>query len=223
MASVDNIVARIKRRLSRKNDANIGTDIIDELASAQERFEDGPTLPRFLIAPVVNTGLSAETLDLSTLTGFLRLEEKGIYVQDPQADPTGEQYVPVYKEDYDVMISRNLGSAQDAQTLPKYYALVGNVAYFRPIPYAGTTFNLRIFYYRRDPTAPIAGGSTLWCTNLPTLMMAEAGREISKYLRDDAALKYFEARYQEAYSQNFLRPKQAFDDSAQEMVMGGLD
>lgn len=218
MATGQQIVDRIKRRLSRKSDIILPTDILDEANAAMETLESKPTLPKFLSSAQNMTGTgSHSTLDFATLTGFLRLADLGLWVNNPTIAAIAEPLTQLTQDnDYQVLISRALGTG-DATALPERYAMLGRVAQLRPRQIVDRAYV--VFCYQRDPIALTLGNSNLWSTNAPGLLTAYAGIRISRYLRDKEALQLFIADRNEAMA-DFLRSENAADDAAQEYVMG---
>jgi len=79
MASINEIVTRIARRLRRPavSGSNLQTEIIDELAAAQAKLEEGPTLPTYLFGfgIFISTTAPKASIHIETefgITGFIR-------------------------------------------------------------------------------------------------------------------------------------------------------
>ncbi len=224
MATVVQMISRIKRRLSRKNDPNIEVDILDELAAAQELLEGRPTLPDILATAFNPTIVGAHDQFILTqvlndpLFQYIRLQERGIWVWNPASSADAE-YTRIVKEDYDTLISRDLGTG-DSSAIPTHYAQVGKTIYIRPKMSVSRTY--QIFFYRKDPYIPATtgnGNTNFWATDFSNLLAATAGIKISRLLRDTEALKIFTMERNEALV-DFLKSQSASQDAAAEYVMG---
>lgn len=225
MSTINQLVSRIKRRLTRTNDTAIEASIIDELVAAQEDLEDEAMLPAFLGGNefTLAAPLTGATADLKALVvGFLRLDYqagKAVFYQDTTQD---EQWVAIKRYDDREQLKQTFPGALVAGGFPLGYHMNDGVIELRPTPTVSVPATIRVRYYKSDPTTPVAGATTLWSSRAPTLLMATAGVEIAKYLRDDAALQYFGQKLGQARVK-LVRRDQADEDSDQEYVMGDPD
>ena len=191
MATIDGIVTRIGRRLRRGvvSGSNMQTEILDELVAAQDKLEEAPTLPWFLqhaeeeIQPADTETIDVEAeLDAS----FIRfLDDDPLLFLDPSGN-SPELFEVTQNSEFRIMKQRFPGPGDD----PKEFVLIGKDIFVRPIPTQAITYTVR--FYRKDPTVPAEGATTLWSTNFSDLLMNMAGKEIAWTLRDDAAFARFE-------------------------------
>lgn len=207
----------MKHRLSRQQDSTIDTRIIDELAAAQESLEGGTTLPWFLLTQASYAAAGAhDSFSLSNYPSFLRISEDdfGFRVQD--LTRTDETLVKLTKQDsYGQMLRYSSGFA-DAATLPEAYCVLGTTIHVRKKQVVSRTYFLS--YYKKDPTIPAAGTSTLWSTNVSDLLLATAGIEVARYLRDKDSIQLFTGM-RGAKMAEMIRRNQALQDADQSYVM----
>jgi len=142
-AGVDLIMSWLGARTS----ATLRDKVIANMSYVQETLEtEEQVLPWFLVTTNAST---------TTVTGNERVQlpDDFLVEYEPSAlwikDSSGK-YVELVKEDIDYITKKYEGKANG---LPKYYALVGNYFYFRPIP--DNVYTIRMKYYARD--ASIAG------------------------------------------------------------------
>lgn len=218
MATIDEIITRIGRRLRRgvASGSNFQGEIIDELVAAQSKLEEAPTLPWFLQHEETEAqAANAETIDVvaeleATFIRFLD-DDPLLYL-----DPTGaadELFEVVQNSELRIMKQRFPGTA----LVPEEFVLVGKDIFLRPIPTQAITYTVR--FYRRDPTAPAEGATTLWSTNFSDLLMNMAGVEIAWTLRDNDAFARFERDLALARTA-FIKVVAARENAGQVHVMG---
>lgn len=189
MTTTVNMITRMKRILSRSGDTAIDAEILDELQMSQERLERGVTLPPFLrsLSTIVKSGAHS-TIDLvADLPTFLRMDDyAALSVLDPSIAATDEQYVPVRLIDYELLLSKQLGTVDG---LPTYAARVGDVIHVRGKQTVGRTYQLSCYI----ADTAVAAGTTenKWQKRLPDLLMGDAGMNIAQAKRDAAAVKRF--------------------------------
>jgi len=210
-------VSRIKYRLSRQQDASIDTRIVAELVAAQEALENGTTLPWFLLTQSSFEVVGAhDNFSILNFPNFLRTAEDDFGFRVEDLTRTDETVLKLQKQDtFEKMLQYRSGYA-DASTLPETYCVLGNTIHVRLKQVVSRTYWLS--YYRKDATVPAAGNSTLWSTNVPDLLAAEAGTMVAQYLRDREAIQLF-AGLRSAKFAEMLRRNQALQDSDQNYVM----
>lgn len=191
MADVPALVTRAKKILSRRNDTSLDADILDELKGAQDRLENGPTLP-YQLQVIENVLASGAHESFALPSGFIRFAEEEVTVPlrvfDPDADASSEQYAEMIVEDFDKMISRGLGSGTG---IPEYAAIVGLTAYVRARQAVDRTYRL-VFYKKAAVLTASGGGATnVWTTYWGDLLMADAGIIVAQLKRDLGAQKIF--------------------------------
>ncbi len=217
MATVDDLILRMKYRLSRQQDTSIDARILAELIAAQETLEDGTTLPWFLHTQASRSVVGVhDSFSLSSYPGFLRVAEDdfGLRVEDLTRED--ETLVKLQRQDTYGQLLRYSSGEADAATLPDSYCILGTTVHVRKKQVVDRTYYLS--YYREDVTIPAVGNSTLWTINVPDLIMAEAGINVARYLRDSEALQLFTALRGAKYAE-MVRRNQALQDADQNYVM----
>ncbi len=218
MATINDLVSRIKYRLSRQQDSSIDARIIAELVAAQEALENGTTLPWFLLTQQEYEAVGPhDNFSLSNYPDFLRISEDdyGFRVENLNSE-TGETLVKLTRQDtYEKMITYSGGTADDT-TFPNTYCVLGTMIHVRMKQIVTRKYFLS--YYRKDSTIPAAGNSTLWSINVPDLLAAEAGIMVAQYLRDNEAIKLFMGLRAAKFGE-MLRRNQALQDADQNYVM----
>lgn len=218
MASTDQLVTRIKYRVSRQDDSSINTRIIDELAAAQESLECGTTLPWFLnVQAALNVLGAHDTFSLLSFDRFLRIAEDDFALRvENLTIADGEPLVKLTRQDtYEKLIENSTGMA-DAATFPDSYCVLGHTVHVRKKQVVDRTYHLS--YFKQDVDVPATGVTTLWTRYLPELIMAEAGINIARYLRDKEALQIFTSLRGVKYAE-FVRRNQALQDADENYVM----
>ena len=218
MATIDSIVTRIGRRLRRgiASGTNLHTETIDELVAAQDKLEEGVTLPWFL----KHKETEAASADVEIIDVVADLTAKFIRFVDDEplvyTDPTGNA-------DEKVVLPQNSELLIMKQRFPctgditKEFTLLGSEVILSPIPTQANTYQFRFF--RKDPTAPAEGATTLWSTHFSDLLMNKAGMEIAWTLRDADASARFEKDLIIATS-NFIKAITAREEAGQVHEMG---
>lgn len=221
MATTNQLIARAKVILSRRNDTALEADILTELQAAQERLENEAWLPDMLYAeePYV---LTAPVFDMSVVfSRFLRLHDRALGISYvPFAAPGGE---PVHLPQFDTMdqlIQRFPGSLTTGSD-PSGYSKVDTFVRVRPSPSASAPVTLQVGFYQGE--LPLAvGNSNLWTVRAPDYILGTAGKILAQGLRDDKALQVFQGL--EASGKARLQRKSFGDEQAdQEYVMGDRD
>lgn len=191
MATTNEIVSRIKRRLSRKDNTSLDASIIEELNATKEILEGKGRLPNFIlkreelvVLPV--TGI----FDVNSLSEtFLRLYDDAAVQIDRQLENTEseEQIVPLQRlTSIEDLKARFPGQAE----VPLGWTYVQPAIIFRPRPLVELTNRIYVSYYFRD-IAFTAGNSTVWSEQCGDLFVAHTGMEIAQTLRDKDAQAYF--------------------------------
>lgn len=217
MASIDELVSRIKVRLSRQQDSGIDARIRVELAAAQESLEDGVTLPWFLLTQQSYTVAGAhEAFSLSNFPGFIRIAEDDFGLRVEDLSRLDETLVRLTKQDTYGQLLRYASGYADATVLPEHYCVLGNTIHIRLKQAVSRTYHLS--YYQNDATVPISGATTLWSANVPELLTAAAGVKVARYLRDDVSFQLFESERRAAYAE-MVKRSQALQDADQSYTM----
>lgn len=219
MATINELVTRIARRVRRKAESgsNFHTEIIDELLHAQNKLEEGVTLPWFLhVEETESQAADIETIDVvaELSSTFIRfLDDDPLLFLNPAATANAELLEITQNSEFRIMKQR----FPETGLLPKEFVLIGKDIFIRPIPTQAITYTVR--FYRKDPTVPLEGATTLWSTNFSDLLMNMAGKEIAWTLRDDTAVKKFETDFAFAYLQ-YIKAVTARENAGQLHVMG---
>jgi len=218
VATINDLVSRIKYRLSRQQDSSIDARIVAELAAAQESFEGGTTLPWFLNVQLPYEVSNAhDNFSVLNFPDFLRIAEDDYALRVEDLTQTDETLLKLSRQDtYEKLIGYLPGTA-DATTLPVAYCILGNTIHIRKKQVV--TRNYYLSYFRKDQTIPAANVSTLWSTYVPDLLAAEAGIQVAQYLRDTAAIKFFMGLRSVKFAE-LVRRNQAVQDADQNYVMG---
>lgn len=218
MATINSIVTRIGRRIRRGvgSSTSLHTEIIDELVNAQDTLEESTTLPWFLKhkeseAAGANTEVINVVDDL-TATFIRFVEDEPLVYTDP-AGNSNEKIVLVPNSELLIMKQRHPGTGD----IPKEYVLLGDEVIVRPIPTQTITYQFRFF--RKDPTVPAEGATTLWSTYFSDLLMNLAGLEIAWSLRDADIGGRFERGLAIARS-NYIKVVTAREEAGQVHEMG---
>jgi len=216
MATIDQLVTRIARRLRRKAESgsNLQGEILDELGTAQDFLEESATLPWFLEVRV-ERAITANVSSFlpSTTETFLRMRDD---VPVKYIDPTGAAVEDVFlpaQSELLILFQRFPGTGE----IPKEWVLDGANIIVRPKPTQPITYVIR--FLGKDPTTPAEGATTLWSTHYSALLMNTAGREIAWTLRDTDATTRFEADLSIARSE-YIRSITAREQAGQVHEMG---
>jgi len=149
-----------------------------QLAQATE-LEGNAVLPWFLL----KTGsVTASAATATAPTGFLReYEEGGLWGTDDDGLP-----YKIDKDDFAV-----LNAEEWEAGAPQQYALVGGTLYFFPTPDVSRT--LTMYGYFADTPLGSSDIENNWLLYAPDLMIAQAGVQIARYLRDPDMVQLFSA------------------------------
>lgn len=214
MATIDQLVSRMKVRMSRHQDSGLDAKIIFELQAAQEMLEQGITLPWFLnTLGDVTVDIAHELLPLGLFTDYIRIadDDFGLRVLDSSRS---EPYVKLTRvPTYERLLDFSTGPGD---AFPEGYFILGSNLLVRGKQSVGRTY--RMSYFRKDPTPPDAGKTTLWSANAPNLLLAQAGIEVARYLRDGESLKYFLGLHSKTYG-DMVKRNQALQDADASYVM----
>lgn len=171
--------------------------IVRQLKNAQERLENGPVRPWFLLNERAYTNTVINERRIALPTDFLEEAEEGAlwYVPNPTTAPFVE--TELIKDDLDFLTKNsvtNVGSSDnedwEAETgEPKFYALSGNYLYIFPTPDA--VYRLRMVYFHSD-TILDSNVENDWLKYAPWLLIGEAGVVMAANSRDKDALAKFQ-------------------------------
>lgn len=216
MASVNELVSRIKYRLSRQDDSSIDARILDELAFAQTELESSATLPWFLstVASYNVTG-AHDSFSILNFTGYLRTCEDDFGLRVENTTLSDETYVKLTKQDSYGQLLRYSSGFADSSVFPDSYCVLGTTVHIRKKQVVGRKYLLS--YFKSD-VPPAAGQENLWTKYAPGYIASEAGIAVAKYLRDNDGFKYFSAQ-REAKRIELFKRNQALQDADQSYVM----
>ena len=214
MSTYAQLETRTKRRLGRPG-MTITTEFLDEMIAAQERLEKGPQLPKFLKKTTANESTAAGLVILTNLppADFIRVYDDQALVYD---DDGGQERLAIRLDTRNQLISK------------KNEGISGEIFWFlksqTEIEIAPAQTVARIFrltYYAADVVLTGAN-SNLWCSEEGEQIMGEAGRELSIWLRDDRAFKYYDALAAKERGR-MLRQIEADEFGDSDLVMGDPD
>ncbi len=193
---LDRAVAIIKRDQGFRQS---GDDvIIAAIQDAQEQMETSwPTepLPWFLLSErSVSTSTDNDERLLVPDDFIMEYEEDALWLQLPDG---GEKLMCKYDSDDLRQMTSRWTDAQllSNQTSYKFhYALTGD--YFRifPTPPAGTTYDFKLLYYKRDTVLVSGSDENKWLKYAPWVLIGSAGEETSMGLRDGQAYTHFQRK-----------------------------
>jgi len=173
-------ISLISSRLGSRT--GLDTYIVQELTMAQSALEATEPLPWFLVAAAtLGTYPGVEYVGLPE--DFLREYAESGHVSSATLQ-VSEGWKPLQK----VGIHR-IQDMLPSQGPPTYYAVVGGKMYLRPIPDASYSINL--VYYARDAVLSNVDKNR-WLTYAPDVLVSYAGRQVARYLRDQAAAQMFQ-------------------------------
>jgi hypothetical protein len=204
----DEAVATIRNRLGNRGPA-FDPMIVDELKRAQDHFEQNGTPPWFLVKTDSSRSTTAGERRL-TLPGdwIMESEDDGIWLLAPGG-------VRLAKREYRAL----RGSAfYTANGRPEMYAIVGTTMYLFPTP--DKEYGLELNYYAADAKLDSGDVENGWLKYAPWLLIAKAGLEVARTLRDEAAVAIFSNRLAEA-KLDLLRQTEARRQEGLEAFMGG--
>jgi hypothetical protein len=209
------ILQVIKNRLGQR--PNIDDQIELELVTGQEALERGPTLFWFLVGSDSTLVTVADNNLLTLPSDYIRVyHDGGLWVTDTGDDSLEKQ---LKKDDYRTLKKAVRDGDLDASGLPTHYAEVGQLVYLFPTP--DIVYSMELFYYGKQPT--LGAGSdeeTLWSQNAADLLLARAGGNVARYLRDMQAAQLF-LEDERAAMRNLLVEDTARREAGLEAVMGG--
>jgi len=156
--------------------------IEQELVMAQYSLEAMEPLPWFLVATAtVATSPGVEYVGLPA--DFLR----------EHAEPGHASAATVQvAEGWKPLVKVGMQRIQDLLPLgglPAYYAVVGSKMFLRPV--ADAAYSVNLIYYARDASLKETDKNN-WLTYAPDAMVSYAGRQVARYLRDQAAAQMFQ-------------------------------
>lgn len=217
MSTTNELIDRLKYRLSRQHDSSIDARILAELQAAQATLEEGTTLPWFLETIGSKTVVGAhDSFSLLDFTGFLRISENDYALQVEDLTRTDETLVKLTRQDTYSQLLRYSSGVADETTLPEAYFVMGTTVHVRKKQVVDRTYYLG--YYAKDPLLPAVDNSTLWTMYAGNLLIAEAGIHVAQYLRDDKSLQIF-LGMRNAKMAELIRRNQALQDADQNYVM----
>jgi len=156
--------------------------IVRELVMAQSALEATEPLPWFLVA-AATLGTSPGVEHVGLPEDFLREHAESGHMGSATLQ-VSNGWRPLQK----VGIHR-IQDMLPLQGPPSYYAVVGGKMYLRPIPDASYSINL--LYYARDASLNNVDKNR-WLTYAPDVLVSYAGRQVARYLRDQAAAVLFQ-------------------------------
>lgn len=179
----------IAQRLGNRG-TSLDTQIALELQQAQREMEALPELPWFL--SVKNTSLSttASTRTVTLPSTFLfEDEDEGFLI----TDSNGKKH-ELRKANYldgslaDYLTNDDEG---DAKGLPEQYSIHAQILYLFPTP--DKAYTLELNYYATDTTLSTDAIENDWLLYASDVLIARAGLQMSRFLRDPELVQLFGA------------------------------
>ena len=185
----DEAVALIRKRMSRfTTNAVLDGYIVDEMKAYQQKLEEKPFLPWFLLEESSSISMTIGEERVPLPSDFLKEEEgDALWLEDAQ----GTEY-RLEKNDYDYMRKRYTANAR-----PVNYAIIG--PYFRLRPKPDIAYTLRMIYFKNDAVLT-TNIENQWLKYASDLMIAGTGVVIaSQYTKDMKSAQMFMEQEAEAY------------------------
>jgi hypothetical protein len=224
VASTDDILTRIKFRLSRRLTSAVDSQILVEMNAAKgDIAEQDPYLPNFLKLGVAFSVVGAHSgiVITSKLPNFLRPLSRD---DDPALyyyDTASARYIPLKRyASWLELVQRYPGTG----ATPKGYFWDGNVEgtlALQPTPTGDLNYICR--YYRKEPVDFAAGVTNLWTKYGADLIMNLTGRAVAVFYRDKDALQIFNEGYMVAYDRIKKQTTAQDESDAYDNVMGSED
>lgn len=174
------VVGLIKMRLGNRTDTDIDTRIDSELDMAQYELEQfGLFTPWFLLS---------DTTTLNTVVGNPQVAVPVDMLQEYEEGALFYDGLPLAKHDEDYL-SQRFFEAENGP--PQAYALSGE--YFVLYPTPDAVYPLTMKYYQKDtvPSSLAAGDENLWLKHAADWLLAKAGAQIARFIKDAEAQKLF--------------------------------
>lgn len=206
----DQAVARIQQGLGFRSDREDECALM--LQEAQRFFEQGKTLPWFLI--------EEGTLDLVYLTdpnivalptGFIReVEARTVYYENDDGE-----LVAVTKKSWATAFD---AYANEEAGTPEVYVLRASDIYF--FPAATADFTYQFPFYKKAAVLENPSDENVWLEEAPELLIGEAGYRLSSDMRDERAMKMvFDPMRKQAW-ESVLRETIAREEAALKQAFG---
>lgn len=207
-------ISKIQRVLGNRTDQL--NSIIEELSTAQDQLERGPTFPQFLLTEDAYIRTDIDEFRIPLPDDFIAEYEEGCLWYWPDDTDTDGVCLEKYSKEYlDDLYGRV------ATGTPLAYARVGG--YFSIFPKPDGIYEIRMKYYAKD-TAISAMQQTetnKWLTYAPDTIIGKAGAVIATALRDNFALAKFTEM--ESEGRRVLQIKNTYDEMANsDLIMGGI-
>lgn len=199
------MVNLILGRLGNRSGATLATQVVAELQFRQMNLEQEGELPWFLLEGVALTINNADpTVDLPT--GFLKeFEDDSFFIITSE----GKYRALKKRLVANVFADEEVDESQE----PFMYHLTGLVLEVRPIP--DQAYTGRFYYYKADAVLSADGTTNKWSTYASDLLVAEAGFNVARYLRDFNASQMFQTDIGDArrriLAQNVARKQAGYE------------
>ena len=174
--TVDQVIRLALNRCgARAGSTQLNTEALLELQLIQERLEEEPELPWFLLSESSTATTQVGEPRVPVPSDFLlELEQSDLWAQNSDGD-----WKCLIKIEYD----RLREAYQNADNgFPKHYALRGKYFYLGPTP--SGAYSIRMSYFKTD-TTPALGVTNQWTTYAADWLVAELGFVLAgQYLSD---------------------------------------
>lgn len=206
-------VQRIQAGLGFRDD--LQSQIVLRLQEAQRNFEQGNTLPWFLVEEDNQLTLAAGTQAVSLPTGFVRECDwfGPMRYYDATVSPAKPRKIP--KKTFDAALAAYGDSEASG---PKVYVLRKDSFYFFPV--ANQEYTLLHSYYKAADPLQDDNDENVWLLHSPELLIGDAGRRIAMDLRDSNAVSIFtdmrDSAWRSVFNETIMR-----EESARRQAVGG--
>lgn len=203
----DELVEIVESRLGLRTGLN--SRVGAEVKMAQRILEAGTTLPWFIKKCIA---ITVPPVPIVKPTGFIR---------EPDDAPglrlnIDGKLVPMKKDDYDFLIRRE--DLYPGTGVPLFYAWNANGYHLFPTPAIAYTGEFEAYYH--DDILVSGGTENAWSTELPEILIAQAGLAMAFTLRSVESVALFKDSLAEAHKK-LGEMNQAHDVAGRTLVIGG--
>lgn len=203
----DELVEIVESRLGLRTGLN--SRVGAEVKMAQRTLEAGTVLPWFLKKCI---DITVPPVPVVKPTGFIR---------EPEDAPglrlnIDGKLVPMKKDDYDFLIRRE--DLYPGTGVPLFYAWNARGYHLFPTPAIAYTGEFEAYYH--DDTLTSGGAENAWSTELPEILIAQAGLAMAFTLRSVESVALFKDSLAEAHKK-MGEMNQAHDVAGRTLVIGG--
>ena len=214
----DEAVTLIKQRLGNNTNPDLDQQIINEMVHVQEFLLEGEDfIPWFLLKEEAATLANINEPRLELPEDFLHEWEEGcLYLVKPGATLQQTSYIPLIKDDYDVIRNRHYGYGT-----PCAYDFAGNFFWLAPIPDAA--HQLRMVYYGKAESLATQNIENVWLKYAADWFIGEVGTIIAgQYQQSDKQVPQFVAQAARGKQRTLVRHI-SHQEVNKRRIVGGID